>query len=94
MSTLRAIPEKIKEKDDYGYPITFNYRGSDTFQTFPGGLFSIFATLCVFSYFILKGKQMLQRENWTLVTQNVLNSKKELSIPYDMKDMKNVTFAL
>ena len=56
MSTLKAIPDKITEQDSYGYPITFNYRGSDTYQTFPGGLLSMFCSIAVFSYFLMKGK--------------------------------------
>ena len=68
MRTLKRIPESIAEKDNYGYPITFNYKGSDTYQTVPGGILSIVFSLCVFSYFLMRGKQMVFREEWSLVT--------------------------
>jgi len=43
---------------------------------------------------MMKGKQMIYRENWTLVTQDVLNSKEELTIPYGADDMKNITIGI
>ena len=42
----------------------------------------MFCILCVFSYFLVKFKEMVEKENWTLVTQDILNSKSELIVPY------------
>ena len=59
--------ELIKEKDMYGQPITLNYQGSDTYKTIPGGILSIILLVCVIAYGFLKGKYMVDKEEWSLI---------------------------
>ena len=52
--------------------------------------------LIILLYAILKGKQMIKREEWSLIQQTVVSSVDELSFPYDLKDhsYSNISIAL
>ena len=69
---MSKVKESIKEKDVYGQPISLNFKGSETFNTLPGGILSIFMSVLLVAYFVLRLKQMVQRDNWTLNTQDIL----------------------
>ena len=56
----------VRDRDIYGQAVTLNYKGDDTFKTFPGGILSLFVTLAVLSYAALKTKYLTDRENWSL----------------------------
>ena len=45
---------KIRQFDEYGQPVMFNYQGGDTFQTVFGGLMSIVAFLTFMACFLFK----------------------------------------
>ena len=57
----------IRNRDIYGMPIMFNYKGDDTFKTVPGGILSIMLILLVIAYAFLKGKYMVDKEEWSLI---------------------------
>jgi hypothetical protein len=57
----------IKSFDLYGQPITLHYQGEDTFKTCPGGFISMIILLIILLYAVLKGKQMIKREEWSLI---------------------------
>ena len=61
--------------------MNLNYRGDDTFKTFPGGILSLVMTIMVLCYFTMKTKQMILRESWKLVQQTVITNKQELTSP-------------
>ena len=92
--SMNSLPQTITGQDMFGTDIHMNYRGDDTFRTFPGGLISIFCLAVSFAYFGMKLKQMVLRENWTLVSQNILSTKQEMIQPYKREDMKNLTLSL
>ena len=80
----------------YGQPITLHYKGEDSFKTCPGGLISMILLLIIFLYAILKGKQMIKREEWSLIQQTVVSSVSELNYPYELKNQSysNISIAL
>ena len=86
----------FKDQDIYGYPVTLNYQGDDSFKTCPGGILSLFVICALLSYTILKGKLLLSKEDWDLVQQEILNNEYELTTPYHFNDSdnSNVTLAI
>ena len=69
---LGSAYDYIKSFDYYGTPVTFNYKGNETYQTMPGAILSLFfrVVLVVFLYF--KGSQLIFDTNWSLATQQVV----------------------
>ena len=45
--TRHSFYNTILDRDGYGQPIFLNYKGSDTFKTIPGAIFTAFAQLFV-----------------------------------------------
>lgn len=90
----KATKDYIRSKDMFGHPINLNYQGSDTFQTLPGGVLSIFVTFCVVSYCLLKFSIMQGYENWNLVQQNVIADWEELNGVIPLKDYTNVSMVI
>lgn len=64
---LQGIGSTIRDQDMYGQPIEFNYNGSSSFNTIPGGLLSMMAILFSCAYVILKLKYMLTHAEWSIV---------------------------
>ena len=56
----------IRNQDQYGHPVTFNFNGNETYQTVPGGIISIVFVIVVLAYGVLKLKYMVQIEEWEL----------------------------
>jgi hypothetical protein len=50
----------------------------------------------IYIYAFVKGKQMLQREEWALVKQDVVSETKELTISYNFNetDYRNISIGL
>lgn len=72
----------ISQFDEYGPPISFNFRGQEQNKTVIGGLFNIIITGTVFIYALGKGRQLVFRENanttsFTKITSHE-DTKKEL----------------
>ena len=57
----------VKNRDLYGAPVSLNYKGNDTFKTFPGGVLSILLLFLVAAYAFLKAKYMVDMEEWQLI---------------------------
>ena len=91
---MESSSNYIKSYDEFGETVNFNFDGSSAFQTFPGGCISLFMTICVVGYAILQLKYMVNKEEWTLIQQNVLQEKAELLIPKEFRDNTNVTMAI
>ena len=54
-----SINESITGQDAFGTGVALNFRGEETFNTFPGGILSIvmlFASVC---YTVMKFKEMI-----------------------------------
>ena len=68
----------VKSKDIFGQSVNINFAGSGTHKTVPGGLISLFVSLCFYSYSILMFKDMINKESWSLTQQQVLQSSSEL----------------
>ena len=88
------VRDGIVDHDQFGQPIPINFQGEDTFKTLPGGFLSIFLTVMLLSYFLLKAKYMMTYREWSLTQQRVLTSKDELSVPLNFRDFHNITMAL
>ena len=54
----------VKNRDIYGHPITLNYKGDDTYKTCVGGTLSMVLLFMVAVYTFLKGKYMIDMEEW------------------------------
>jgi len=89
-----STTEYFRSQDMFGHPINLQYQGNDTFQTLPGGCMSFMITILIFAYALLKGKDMINKESWALVQQNVLTDYIELNNTIAIKDYTNVTVAL
>ena len=61
------VVDTVKSRDIYGRPITLNYQGDDTYKTFPGGILSLGLLLFLAAYSFLKGKYMVDKEEWSLI---------------------------
>ena len=62
-----SVNDSVKGQDAFGTGVALNFRGEETFNTFPGGIMSIvmlFASLC---YTFMKAKEMIYVQDWTLV---------------------------
>lgn len=90
------ITDTVTSKDIYGQPVVLNYKGEDTFKTFPGGLLSIFVILAIFMYTVLKTLQMVQVQNWSLTQQVVVSEETELKNPkfFNESQYSNLTVSL
>ena len=62
-----GVTDSIKGRDIYGQPISLNYKGDDTFKTVPGGLLSMLLLFLIIAYAFLKGKYMVDKEEWSLI---------------------------
>ena len=67
MKLRTGITDIIKDRDMYGQPISLNYKGSTTFRTVPGGLISLLLLSVVFAYTFVKGKTIIDKEDWSLI---------------------------
>ena len=89
-----ATADYIRGKDAFGTGVSLNFKGEDTFNTIPGGLMSVIMMLFVYSYCIMKFKEMILVETWSLTQQTILNDKSEIVANYTTKDMANLTLAI
>ena len=69
----------VKSYDDYGQPVTFNYKGDETFQTMPGALITLTVKVCLLMFLYYKGKQLFMDDNWDLETQIVAANNDDLT---------------
>ena len=84
----------IRGYDDYGAPINLNYKGSETFQTFPGGLLSFIIRFILTCYGILRWVAMVQKKDWTITQQNVVADIESLKEPQRFSQFTNISMAL
>lgn len=63
----KGVADSIKDRDIYGQPIALNYKGDDTYKTVPGGLLSMVLLFLILAYAFLKGKFMVDKEEWSLI---------------------------
>lgn len=71
----------VRNRDIYGHPVTLNYRGDDTYKTCIGGTLSMVLLFLVSAYTFLKGKYMIDIEEWQLTQQQILASRADLVEP-------------
>ena len=88
--------DSIRDRDIYGQAISLNYKGNDTFKTVPGGLLSILLLILILAYTFLKGKYMVDKEEWSLIQQTVMASKQDLALPKNLSNntYSNITLAI
>ena len=58
-----SIYKGVKKCDSYPQPITLNFKGLNTYQTFLGGCVSIFIALMMTFYSIILVKNLIMRQN-------------------------------
>ena len=78
--------DMIKNRDIYGQPINLNYQGDDSFRTIPGGILSIILLGLVLCYSFIKGKYMINKEQWQITQQTVAATELDLMAPKQMND--------
>ena len=89
-----GVKNYIKKKDIFGQTVNINFAGAPMHKTVPGGLISIFVSLCYISYAILQFKDMYFKESWALTKQSVLQNGEELQQPLMFRDHPNVSVAI
>ena len=52
INIMKRLKNNIKWWDDFGYPISLNYKGRSTFNTILGGSVSLLIRTLLLSYFI------------------------------------------
>jgi hypothetical protein len=52
--------------------------GSDSFQTFPGGLLSIFLNVVIIGYSIIRYIAMAERQDWSITQQTIVADLSDL----------------
>ena len=62
-----SITDFVRSRDKYGQPVTLNYQGEEKFKSLPGGCFTILMLAAMLCYILLKGKYMIDNENWNLI---------------------------
>ena len=62
-----STEEYVASKDDFGTGVALNFRGEETYNTFPGGLLSMIMMAAAYAYTIMKFKAMVNIEDWSLV---------------------------
>ena len=93
---MQSAGDFIKDRDLYGQPITLNYQGSDSYQTIPGGLLSMILLISVLAYTFLKGKYMVDKEEWSLIQQTVMATKGDLITPKRLNEseFRNISIGI
>ena len=66
MNPLGLVADYIRGKDQFGTGVNLNINGDDTYNTIPGGLLSTIMMLFVYAYTIMKFKEMILVETWSL----------------------------
>lgn len=89
-----AAAAYFRSFDDYGQPITFNYEGSDSFQTLPGALLSLTAKSILFIYFVYRGRSLLLNLNWSLATQTTNANEQDLAEIVTFNDNANFSLGI
>jgi len=69
----------LRDQDAFGQPIPLNFHGDDMFKTMPGGVLSLLMSIIIFLYFVLKLKYMINREEWGITQQVILQTPEELT---------------
>ena len=67
-----GLHDYVREYDYYGQPVSLNFEGQDEYKTCLGGCVSFILFVIILAYGALKGKEMVNKEGWTLTSQNVL----------------------
>ena len=60
--------------DAFGTGVSLNFRGEETMNTLPGGILSMIMMVMFYCYTIMKFKEMIFVEDWSLTQQTILNS--------------------
>ena len=76
----------MKSRDNFGKPIMLNYQGKESFKTVPGGILSTITLLLVLGYAFLKGKYMVDKEEWSLIQQTVMATRADLIKTKDLSE--------
>ena len=64
---VQGLNDYTKGYDSFGTPVSLNFRGEDTFNTIPGGILSMIMMAMAYCYGIMKLKEMVFVEDWSLV---------------------------
>ena len=64
--TSTKVTNWIKSFDQFGAVVNFNFGGSPTLKTLPGGFVSLFMKICFLGYAVLQFKYMINKETWKL----------------------------
>ena len=65
--SLDSASEFVRGFDKYGQPVTLNINGSETYQTFPGGVITLGIYFMMIMYCLLKFFYMVEKQEWSLI---------------------------
>ena len=71
-----------------------NYKGSETFQTLPGGVLSLAVWMILMSYTILKFSAMMEKKDWSIIQQTIVTDIEDIKQPKHFKNFSNISMAL
>ena len=60
---MEKLTDKIKSYDSFGTPISVNYKGSDSYQTIPGGIITLIARIFLLYVATTKFIQLYSRSD-------------------------------
>ena len=84
----------ISSYDEWGQPVSFNYKGEDAYKTSVGGVLSIIFKLVVYSCFVMKFWGLASFTSWSYESQNVLMQEKDLEENISLSQYKNFSIGL
>lgn len=74
--------------DNYGKPVTLNYRGRDKYTSVPGGLLTITLIIIMISLVASQFDYLASSADWTLTSQSVALNKDDLKQVFTMANEK------
>ena len=52
--------------DNYGQAVKLNFKGSETYQTLPGGILSLILIFLMIVFSGIKAKRLIMKEDWNI----------------------------
>jgi hypothetical protein len=91
VSAVKGLYNFFVSWDSYGQPVTLNYNGSDTYQTFPGAVLSLFRRAFIIVYLVFKVMALKQNSDWTIKSQVTLATEEDLATKFNFGGETNLT---
>lgn len=87
-----SVKRFLKSIDIFAKPIQLTYRGKEKFRSTLGGFFSILLFMFLISVFIVKLRDMVVRNNTSILKNTLVRISNSISEPEDISNSK-ISFA-